>query len=237
MAVTYRSHDNHTYTLNTSLATQAQAEKACNAQGGHLAVFLSQQTQNEVEAYFASQGYLLPNFHKAYWMGMQKRTPNGDFQFMDATISTAYTNWGMYSTGMPGEGFPEPNNYFGDEFCVIANYTQIRQVPPVWGFADIQCNERFIFMCKSAAPGVFNFTDPVTNYTYALNTNNMTWAEGEAFCQMRGGHLVTYSSRDDQVAVEGYFSQEGMLLPGYHTFYWMGLTVEPEQWPYFKWKE
>jgi hypothetical protein len=172
------------------VSTQAEAQKACNAQGAHLAAWPSQQTQNEVEAYFAANGYLLPDFHKVYWMGMVKR--EAGFVFLDANIKTAYRNWGIYSTGNAGEGYPEPNNYFGDELCAIANYTMSKQVPPVWGFADYQCTGRFIFMCKNAAPGAFNFTDPATSYNYLLNTNTFTFDEGEAYCQLRGSHLVTY---------------------------------------------
>ncbi len=233
--VSYKSHDNHTYTLNTTLSTQAEAQRACNAMGAHLAAWPSQQTQNEVEAYFAANGYLLPSFHKVYWMGMVKR--ENDFVFLDASIQTAYRNWGTYSTGNAGEGYAEPNNYFGDELCTIGNYSMSKQVPPVWGFADYQCTGRFIFMCKNAAPGAFNYTDPATGYNYLLNTHNFTFDEGEAYCQLRGSHLVTYSSREEQLAVETHFAISGLLLPGYHTFYWMGLTVAPEAWPYFQWKE
>jgi hypothetical protein len=235
VVVSYTSHDNHTYTLNTTMVTQAQAQRSCNARGGHLAVWPSQQTQNEVEAFFAGNGYLLPTFHKAYWMGMVKR--DGEFGFLDATIKTSYRNWGMYATGEPGEGYPEPNNYFGDENCAIGNFSMIRQVPPVWGFADYQCTDRFVFICKNQATGVFNYTDPSTGYNYLLNTNNMTFDQGERYCQMQGGHLVAYSTREEQAAVESFYTANGMLLPGFHTLYWMGLYVEPENWPYFKWKE
>jgi hypothetical protein len=63
----------------------------------------------------------------------------------------------------------------------------------------------------------------------------MTFAQGEEFCEGLGGHLVTYSSQVEQTDAEQYFINQGMLLPGFHTFYWMGLTTE--NWPIFTWTD
>ena len=84
------------FTLNTTALTQAEAQKACNRFGAHLAVYTSSQEQNEVEAYFASNGYLLPTFHKAYWLGLQMRGGSTAFSFLDASIQTTYLNWGLW---------------------------------------------------------------------------------------------------------------------------------------------
>jgi hypothetical protein len=43
------------YMLNTSLATQAEAQAACNLQGGHLASYGSLEEQYEVEQYFVTK--------------------------------------------------------------------------------------------------------------------------------------------------------------------------------------
>ena len=85
---------NSVFTLNTTMMTQAEAQATCNRFGAHLAVYTSAQEQNEVEAYFASQGYLLPSFHKAYWLGLQMRDES-TFSFLDASIKTSYLNWGL----------------------------------------------------------------------------------------------------------------------------------------------
>jgi hypothetical protein len=97
--VTYVSPSSDSvFTLNTTELTQADAQKACNKFGAHLAVYTSAQEQNEVEAFFAINGYLLPTFHKAYWLGLQMREGSTAFSFLDASIQTSYLNWGLWVT-------------------------------------------------------------------------------------------------------------------------------------------
>ena len=58
----------------------------------------------------------------------------------------------------------------------------------------------------AAACGLHNYTSPLTNYTYYLNNcNNATFDASEAVCNDNGGHLVSYSSADEQQDAEGYF--------------------------------
>jgi hypothetical protein len=51
--------------------TQAYAEQSCNDQGGHLAYYSSLAEQAEVEQYYISNGYLMPTYTPAYWIGMR----------------------------------------------------------------------------------------------------------------------------------------------------------------------
>jgi hypothetical protein len=55
----------NTFFLNTSYMNFSSAESACAASGGHLASFLSQQEQAEVEQFYIRNGYLLPAFHRS----------------------------------------------------------------------------------------------------------------------------------------------------------------------------
>ena len=59
------------YVLNTKPTAYSAAELFCQGQGGHLAAYASADEQGEVEAYFIAQGFLLPNFHKSYLLGMK----------------------------------------------------------------------------------------------------------------------------------------------------------------------
>ena len=52
-------------------------------------------------------------------------------------------------------------------------------------------------------------------------------------CQAVGGHLVTWSSLDEQLEVEQHFVKQGYLLPKFHRGYWTGLRAN--QWPNFYW--
>jgi hypothetical protein len=54
----------NTFFLNTSYMNFSSAETACAASGGHLAAYISQQEQAEVEQFYIRNGYLLPAFHR-----------------------------------------------------------------------------------------------------------------------------------------------------------------------------
>ena len=41
---------------------------------------------------------------------------------------------------------PEPNNFFTDEKCGGANFTEIREAAAGW--ADWRCSDKFIYMCR-----------------------------------------------------------------------------------------
>ncbi len=61
---------NATFLLNTAPMPQPQAERFCQAQGGHLAAFLTPEEQAEVEGHFLGAGHLLPTYHQTYWLGL-----------------------------------------------------------------------------------------------------------------------------------------------------------------------
>lgn len=58
--------------------------------------------------------------------------------------SSSYQNWGT-AIGDENMG-PEPNNFFTDEKCGGANFTEIREGAAGW--ADWRCSDKFIYMCR-----------------------------------------------------------------------------------------
>ncbi len=58
------------YLLSTFKRTLADAEAFCQTQGGHLVGYRSASEQRMVEQQFISDGYLLPAFHGAYYVGL-----------------------------------------------------------------------------------------------------------------------------------------------------------------------
>ncbi len=95
------------------------------------------------------QGYLLPSFHRYYWMGLN--TSDGrSWAQMDRTINTTYRAWGVFK---PGPGQPssrEPNNLVDPEYCAGGNYTElISGKAPAWGWGDEQCTDLHPIMCRS----------------------------------------------------------------------------------------
>jgi hypothetical protein len=61
----------------------------------------------------------------------------------------------------------------------------------------------------------------------------MDFEEAEAYCQTQNGHLASFTNLKEQVSVEAFLIDLGVLLPGYHTMYWIGLNAST--WPAFRW--
>jgi hypothetical protein len=61
----------------------------------------------------------------------------------------------------------------------------------------------------------------------------MNWSAAEQFCNDQGGHLASFGSIGEQKDAELYFQNQGLLLPTFHTAYWLGL--QSDVWPKFYW--
>ena len=73
--------------LNTSFVNQSVAQATCNANGGHLAAWSSQEEQAEVENFYLQGGWILPVFHSTYWMGMVSNNSAWPaFRYMDKAL-------------------------------------------------------------------------------------------------------------------------------------------------------
>ncbi len=75
---------------------------------------------------------------------MDEEWPN--FRWLDGTpwpsSSSDYKHWGYY---MP-QNIIEPNNFFGQEYCVGANATEAWAGK--WGWADTRCNRPSSYICE-----------------------------------------------------------------------------------------
>ena len=93
------------------------------------------------------QGFFLPSFHRAYWLGYQAATWP-DFQWLDRNAASDYTTWGL-----PLQGEAQPDNGGGalrarPELCAAANVSLAgRQEPPLT-WSDDDCLLRLPFMCR-----------------------------------------------------------------------------------------
>jgi hypothetical protein len=214
-------------------------EQWCRDNGGHLTSYMSEREQQRVESYYVSAGFLLPTFHKVYWIGLNSSLgtyPN--FTWVDnrtpgpSNSSKYYSHWGRFK---PSKEY-EPNNLITPpELCGCANVTEAFGSPPTWGWADWNCSAKFPVMCKMQPPLVARCD--FEGRAYLLNTSYSNFKASEAACTMNGGHLVGYDTLAEQVAVESCFINQGFLLPKYHVHYWMGLIsgVPGALWPNFTW--
>jgi hypothetical protein len=85
---------------------------------------------------------------------------------------------------------------------------------------------------------VARFTSLTSSNTYMINTTAVNRYQAEESCAAQGGHVVSFTSITEQFEVEHYFIDQGVLLPEYHSSYWLGLyipQVSTNFWPNFKW--
>jgi hypothetical protein len=216
-----------------------------------------------VEIYFTELGVLLPEFHKAYWIGLQipeyditRQWPYFVWEDGSPPPSTAgnpsnnYANWGQM-TMADGLVRDEPNNIHPPEFCGVANYTQT--TAEAWAWSDQNCEDRHVFICKlppppppspvppppsppPPAPPVepFYFSNS-SRMTFIFNATKVNYVAAMVACKNAGpgGNLVTYGSLAKQQEVEGVMLGRGAFRD---KFYWIGLRVGPfDKWPTFSW--
>jgi hypothetical protein len=149
----------NTYLLNTTRATFDDAEATCNRYGGHLVGYSSLAEQRAVEQCFTNTGFLLPNFHKFYWMGLRTgfsgaQWPNFTWIDLESAIYMGdYQHWGVFQPG----GVLEPNRAASSqEDCAGANLTMgiathsraVVQYDGAGGWADRSCFDSYIFICE-----------------------------------------------------------------------------------------
>jgi hypothetical protein len=96
------------------------------------------------------QGYIMPQFHKKYWVGLRKPTASDPFSWFDPyalplSNSSAYQHWGTYTAG-DGITSQEPNNIKPPEYCTAANWTEAYNGS--WGWADTRCSFNLTYICK-----------------------------------------------------------------------------------------
>jgi hypothetical protein len=100
---------------------------------------------------------------------------------------------------------PEPNNKFGSEYCLAANYSQGYGTPFGWAYTDLQCSSMLVPLCKIRPAGgvpLIYYKSNATLSTFALASDVVNASVAEAACSELGGHLATYASEAEQYEVE-----------------------------------
>jgi hypothetical protein len=252
------------YVLNNTAATRVEAQRACAAAGGSVVSYQTIEEQFDAEAYFMRIGALMPAFHQAYWLGAfipevdPRLWPN--FKWLDGypnpsthqNPTDVYGHWGTLVFADGGTSL-EPNNLHMPEFCAVANASMAYD--NVWGWADRNCDEKYIFVCKvyprpppspqppppsppPSPPYNPTYVSPQNQFTYYYNSTPAGYREALGSCQAMGlgGTLVQYPSFGRQYEVEDVFTRRGMLQGRTAPTYWMGLRVYTfDFWPNFTW--
>jgi hypothetical protein len=195
------------------------------------------------------QGVLAPKYHKRYFMGLAE--DNSTWSWLDPSTAAPeapnYVRWGTSS----GEPNATTGNCSVGDF-LLPGYSALTAAS--WAAApcasadpaDPTLPGQFAAICKTRAPGSvppLSFTT-AANDTFTFSTVQLSFSSAATFCQNQGGQLVSFQSQPEQLEVERGFIDMGVLLPGWHKAYWLGLytknTSEPRTWrwndpfvPYF----
>jgi hypothetical protein len=150
--------------------------------------------QVEVESYYITSGFLLPAFHKLYWMGLDATNRSWpSFKWMDRSLpapsASTYSHWGKT------DGVPEPNSMSN---CTAADASS--SFGGAWGWNDLPCERRQAFMCRKLSAGGFYY-NASNGMSYIFNASYATFDEAEATCKSAGGHLTSYTSYKEQAEV------------------------------------
>lgn len=192
------------------------AKKYCESIGGHLATITSEE-ENDVVIGITSSGSM-----SGYIIGGSDTTTEGTFEW-DTGETFSYTDWNAN----------EPNNSSGIEDAI--------EVKHIWN--DISATNLFNrgFVCE------FDAYAPVgamihNGHYYQLFDNSVSWEYAKAYCESKGGHLITITSADEQSAITSLISK---FNTNTNITYWLGATdadeegnwkwVTGEEWNYTNW--
>ena len=224
------------YYMVSNPANGLAAEVNCNVLGGHLVQYSSAMEQQEVEQAFIKQGGLIGAHHGVYWLGLQTQA-YPEFHWLDRTAlppsNRTYARWS------PGEPGPQTDL----NFCATANASNAWGAgasagTAPWGWQSHDCTQEAVYICEVDRPLTMTFTSNITQNTYMLNTSAADRNQAQESCIGMGGHVVSFTSLEEQREVEGYFTNMGVLLPDFHQRYWLGLYIpmrDPKLWPRFLW--
>jgi hypothetical protein len=169
-------------------ATWAEAEKTCNAHGGHLAKIRSVTDNDRVYATCEAA---------RCWIGLNDKKTEGEFTWSDGTSAGAYQLWakgepnnGGY--GSPGAWVDSPQ----DEDCGYMHGQNYAEEDKQRRWGDHVCGQALPFVCEL----------PVD---YVQVPSPKSWVEAEAYCNTIGGNLASVLSYADNIKVQGACDARG----------------------------
>ena len=116
--------------------------------------------QQEVEQWYINNSYMIPTFHKQYWMGYRAKTWGVDnFEVLDATVpmdpdqnsARRYYHWGNFTTVLPNKTVVVSGNWklseltrilsVGAELWILCTdgQTACRMAHPPWPCRPFAC--------------------------------------------------------------------------------------------------
>ncbi|MDO4618411.1 MAG: lectin-like protein [Clostridia bacterium] len=189
----------HTYYFYNDKMTWREARDFCEAQGGYLATFTSEEEWEHIHEIIKEQ-----NTH--YWFGAYGNGYINTWKWITGE-EWSYADW------CPNE----PNNDYGG----AENYLGTYKSSYCWN--DYKPDVTLGFVCEFGEVRDTTRIRPVTGevfdgHIYELYDESMTWEDAKEYCEIVGGHLVTITSEEEQGFIENFIQK------GDKNVYWMGLS-------------
>lgn len=193
--------NNSLYELYDSRVNWTKAKAICEQKGGHL-ITIESKAENDLAISMIPENYSL-------WLGYSDMNEAKEWKDVCGN-RISYSNW--------NEG--EPNNWWEIEHYALTNKT---------GYWNDMLNfmssyENVAFICEYDNAGISikpTKTFVESGHKYELYNTKMSWKDAYQLCAMKGGHLVTISSKNE----DSFISQ---IQKNYSPFdrMWLGATDE-----------
>ncbi len=177
--ITKAYFNGHTYVLYTNGSTWDQANEYCINLGGHLATITSPAENSVVSSLLSAGG-------ANALIGLRK--DDSDVWHWVTGETYNYTSW--------SEG--EPNNQ-GNEY--------VGEIYPDGKWNDINggngsAERYFVLEYDSIIMPEYDRLFTYNGHTYMLVMDEIAWTSAKSLAQSLGGHLITYNTRNEELAVE-----------------------------------
>nr|XP_026695775.1 macrophage mannose receptor 1-like [Ciona intestinalis] len=179
--VTWHQLGTNEYYIGTGYANYQAAVSACTSMNATLARIKTKQVQDfvleKIKLFNQASGY--------YYIGLTRIDASSTgFQWNDGTVVTSgYTNW---RSG-------EPNNWGGNENCVVLYYTFIYKDRDKWNDAPCSWTERYICERRVEKDTTTQQQTPRdTQRASTTTTNNDPLEQMRAKCEFSTIHVVLY---------------------------------------------
>ncbi|XP_070175303.1 macrophage mannose receptor 1-like [Littorina saxatilis] len=197
--------------MNSHDMTWDQARASCKTKGADLVSIKNTAFNNFIKAQIRT--------HRGkYWIGLHDRNRENLFEWLDSNIKATFYNWYQ----------GEPNNYAGNENCVVIFDTSNYQ------WYDAACSSKYHYICQIEATrsnqpattttqkpwstncGPMWENDPNSFSCYMFNTERLSWLDARTACQANHGDLVGISSLAEQFYINGRLARLNS------NYFWVG---------------
>ena len=206
------SYNGHIYSVYDYEMSCSFAEQLCEWMGGHLVTITSQPEQDFIVSLIAS------GKKDAYWLGATNfeigvANDDGSWKWFNGEkfSFTAWSSGEPSKSGTEGtrEHWAEIRKSYSNHWNDVSNTNK--------------SNKGFILEIEPDSKCVTT-QDTFNDNTYFLIDKNATWIEAKAYCELLGGHLVTFNSEAERNFINAF------LQKGKRAWYLLGATKQNGTW-------